>query len=78
RETKRNINVLKRVALIQDIVRERHEVGNQSKSKRQVWRYYVNSIYPMSERSFYRYMGMNVKQEIQKTNYGQMSIEFNG
>lgn len=72
----KNKNVLKRIEIIQQIVNEKYEEGNQSKSKRQVWRHHINRMYPMSERTFYNYMGTDVKKEMKKAEHGQMKIEF--
>ncbi|MBF0576617.1 hypothetical protein [Dysgonomonas sp. GY617] len=76
RQESRRVNALKRYAIIQSLVAERYEVGNQSKSKAQAYRQHINNLYPMGERTFWRIMGTNVQQEIEKVNHGQMSLNF--
>lgn len=44
RTNKRNINVLRRYAIIQELVAERYEEGNQSKSKAQAYRQHINRV----------------------------------
>ena len=60
----RKINVLKRIENVQRIVNENYEPGNQSKCKLQAYRKYVLPIYPMSERTFWRYMNTNIIDEM--------------
>jgi hypothetical protein len=59
-------NLLKRIELVQRIVEENYEPGNQSKCKLQVYRRNVLSIYPMSERTFWRYMRTNAIDQKKK------------
>lgn len=75
-EIKRNKNVLRRIAIVQEIVNEHYEPGNQSKSQVQVLRNVLMKCYPMSERSLRRYMNTDVKEELAKLNDGQMKIDF--
>lgn len=70
----RRLNAAKRAMIIQNIVAERFEPGNQSKSRSQVFRQYVSKYYPMSERTFWFYMGMDVKKEFEKARYGQLEL----
>ena len=51
-------NKLKRVKAVADIVLNHYEAGNQSKSIAQIYKQYVLPIYPMGERTFWRYMGI--------------------
>lgn len=53
-------NLLKRIENVQRIVEENYEPGNQSKCKLQAYRRNVMEIYPMSERTFWRYMNTDV------------------
>jgi hypothetical protein len=73
--TKINKNLLKRIEKVHRIVEENYEVGNQSKCKLQVYRKNVNDIYPMSERTFWRYMK---KDENKKNNADprQLKLDF--
>lgn len=52
-----------RIRNVQRIVKEKYEPGNQSKCKLQVYRRYVMPIYPMSERTFWRYMNTKIDDE---------------
>jgi hypothetical protein len=54
-------NLLKRAEKVQRIVDEHYEPGNQSKCKLQVYRKHVVPVYPMSERTFWRYMEVSKK-----------------
>ncbi|MDR2038632.1 MAG: hypothetical protein LBQ60_11980 [Bacteroidales bacterium] len=56
-------NLLKRIENVQRIVEENYEPGNQSKCKLQAYRKYVLPIYPMSERTFWRYMNTDVNSK---------------
>ena len=64
--TTRRENLLKRIENVQRIVDDNYEPGNHSKCKLQAYRNKVMSIYPMSERTFWRYMKINVAQERKK------------
>lgn len=59
--TARKKNLLKRIENVQRIVEENYEPGNQSKCKLQAFRNHVLDIYPMSERTFWRYMNTDVE-----------------
>ena len=74
RRESRRLNVIKRVMIVQNIVAEHFEPGNQSKSKAQAYRKYISRIYPMGERTFWRYMGMNVKEEMRNAQHGQLTL----
>ncbi|WP_165026781.1 hypothetical protein [Dysgonomonas sp. ZJ279] len=76
KEVKKNVNVLKRYAIIQALVAERFEEGNQSKCKRQAYRQHINTLYPMGERTFYRIMGTDVNKELLNASHGQMTLNF--
>lgn len=66
--TARKENLLKRIENVQRIVEENYESGNQNKCKLQAYRRNVMAIYPMSERTFWRYMNTDVdaKKNTQK------------
>lgn len=61
--TTREKNLLKRIENVQRIVKENYEAENQSKCKLQVYRKFVMPIYPMSERTFWRYMNTDINIE---------------
>ncbi|NDV45490.1 hypothetical protein D0T49_00285 [Paludibacter sp. 221] len=77
RRESRRMNVLKRAEIIQSIVAENFEPGNQSKSRAQAYRQHINKLYPMGERTFWRYMSINVKEEMHEAQKGQLAIDFN-
>jgi|GEM_PF-6497252 len=76
RSESRRLNVIKRAMIIQNTVAEHFEPGNQSKSRSQAYRQHINKLYPMGERTFWRYMSINVKEEMTNAQHGQMMLEF--
>lgn len=62
----RRKNLLKRIENVQRIVKEHYEPGNQSKCKLQAFRNHVVGIYPMSERTFWRYMNTDIEAKKSK------------
>lgn len=60
---KRKENLLKRIEKVQRIVEANYEPGNQSKCKLQAFRNHVQEVYPMSERTFWRYMNTDLKKK---------------
>lgn len=53
-------NLLKRIENVQRIVKDNYEQGNQSKCKTQAYRNHVLPVYPMSERTFWRYVNTDI------------------
>jgi hypothetical protein len=51
-----NANIINKAKLIYDIVDQHYEPGNQSKCQLQAFRKFVMPVYPMSERTFWRYL----------------------
>jgi hypothetical protein len=76
--TARKENLLKRIKNVQHIVEENYEPGNQSKCKLQAYRRSVAEIYPMSERTFWRYMSADVssKKAMGKDDSRQLKLDF--
>lgn len=77
--TTRKENLLKRVGNVQRIVEESYEPGNQNKCKLQAYRRSVMAIYPMSERTFWRYMSTDAstqKDKGQQDDPGQLKLDF--
>lgn len=76
----RNRNVLKRAAIVQGIMEQHYEEGNQSKCQVQVLRNVLMKSHPMSERTLRRYMKIDVKKELGRINdnypYRQLSLDF--
>lgn len=61
-------NTIKRAKLVQELVQLHYEPGRHDRCFLWVYRNYVVHKYPMSERTFWRYMGIDttnieVKQE---------------
>ena len=56
-------NYVKRVRLVCRIVQQHYEPGNQSKSYYQVWRLYVNPVYPMCYETLLRYISIPLPKE---------------
>jgi hypothetical protein len=57
----RRKNMLKRARIVQEIVRDNYEPGNQSKCKSQVYRKYICNKVPMCERTFWEMLSMDVE-----------------
>lgn len=77
--TTRKENLLKRIENVQRIVEKNYEPGNQSKCKLQAYRQNVMDIYPMSERTFWRYMNTDVnpkKNKGQEDDPRQLKLDF--
>jgi len=72
----RKENLLKRIENVQRIVEENYETGNQSKCKLQAYRKNVMSIYPMSERTFWRYMNTDVNEKKKKNEVDKRQLSF--
>jgi hypothetical protein len=64
--TTRKENLLKRIENVKRIVEENYEAGNQKKCKLQAYRLKVKQVYPMSERTFWRYINTDVNEEKKK------------
>lgn len=77
--TARKENLLKRIENVQRIVEENYEPGNQNKCKLQAYRRNVMAIYPMSERTFWRYMNTDVNAKSgkgQQDDPRQLKLDF--
>lgn len=72
----KNKNVLKRAQIVQCVMKEHYEPGNQSKSQIQVLRNVLMKTHPMSERTLRRYMKIDLDEEEKKSNDGQLSFDF--
>jgi hypothetical protein len=62
--------------LVCNIVQEHYEPGDQSKCYRQVWKLYVNPVYPMCYRTMLRYIATPVpkEEENEKEDPNQLSL----
>lgn len=59
----RHENYLRRVKAVQDIVREHYEPGRLDRCYSEVWRRWVYPQYPMSQRTFYRLLKIDLRRE---------------
>ncbi len=53
---KHHKNTLRRIRLVCDIVQRHYEPGNHAKSYFQVWRKFVNPVYPMTYITLMKYV----------------------
>ena len=74
----RKENLRKRIENVKRIVEENYEPGNQKKCKLQAYRFSVMQVYPMSERTFWRYMNADVDEKENKNEMDsrQLSLDF--
>lgn len=56
-------NYIQRIRLVCKIVQEHYEPGDQSKCYYQVWKRYVNPVYPMCYRTMLRYISTPLPKE---------------
>lgn len=56
-------NFLKGVLIIQEIYLQHCDSGL---SNREIFKRYINSSYPMSERTFYEYLALNARKELKE------------
>lgn len=56
-------NTIRRMRLVCKIVQEHYEPGDQRTSYYQVWKMYVNPIYPMCYRTMLRYISTPLPKE---------------
>ena len=66
-KTKHHRNLIKRIRLVCRIVQEHYEPGNQAKCYYQVWKKYVNPVYPMCYRTMLRYISTPLPKEEEQT-----------
>lgn len=56
-------NTMEKARKIQELTAQHYEPGRQDRCKLWVYRNIVNKIYPMSDRTFFRYLAIDVKGE---------------
>jgi len=71
-------NLQNRIEIVKRIVDENYEHGNQKKCKLQIYRFNVKPSYPMSERTFWRYISAHLdkKKRQEEWNKRQLNIDF--
>lgn len=69
-------NTLKKAVLIQKLVAEHYEPGRQDRCFLAVYRNVVTKVYPMSERTFFRYMMLDTSPLKQHEDKRQLKLEF--
>jgi len=74
REKKMNDNVKRRSEIVRQLVADNYEEGRQDRCKRWVYRHIVRKSYPMSERTFWRYLREN--NDSKQVDPRQMLIDF--
>ena len=74
KEKKMNDNVKRRSEIVRQLVADNYEVGRQDRCKRWVYRHIVRKSYPMSERTFWRYLREN--NDSKQVDPRQMLIDF--
>lgn len=55
-------NMIRRAKLVQKMTDEHYEPGRHDRCKKWVFVHVVSKVYPMSERTFYRYLGVDTSQ----------------
>ena len=61
-----NENTLEKARKVRELVDRHYEAGRQDRCKLWVLRNVINKTYPMSERTFFRYIKMQAKEEGKK------------
>lgn len=56
-------NYLRRVKVVQELVKQHYEAGRLDRCYSEVWRRWVYPRYPMSQRTFYRLLKVDLPQE---------------
>ena len=64
----------KKAKMVQQLVEAHYEEGRQDRCKRWIYRNYVQKLMPMSERTFWRYMGMQVEENRKETDERQLRL----
>lgn len=67
-------NTLRRIDLVCDIVRKHYEPGRRDRCYKEIWRRYVNPVYPMCYRTFLNYIGTNTELERRRNAERQLSL----
>lgn len=57
-----HINTIKRIKKVQEITLQHYEIGNQKRCYRAVWREFVYPIYPMSYKTYLRYINYAIRK----------------
>ena len=55
------MNTLRRIDLVCAIAKKYYEPGRRDRCDKEVWRRYVNPVYPMCYRTFLNYIGTNTE-----------------
>lgn len=69
-----HINTLQRIDLVCAIVKRYYEPGRRDRCYKEVWRRYVNPVYPMCYRTFLNYIGVNTELERRRKEERQLSL----
>lgn len=73
---KKHINTLRRIERVAEITEKHYEIGRLDRCYKEVWRRYVDPVYPMSYRTYLRYVQTNYKKEIRERTVppGQLTL----
>jgi len=69
-----NENTRKKAILVQELVKQNYEPGRQDKCLRSVYRHHVIKVYPMCERTFWRYVHLKLEPEKPKEDKNQLKL----
>lgn len=69
-----HLNTLRRIDLVCAIVKRYYEPGRRDRCYKEVWRRYVNPVYPMCYRTFLNYIGTNTELERRRNSERQLSL----
>ena len=56
-------NMIHRAKLVQEMTAEHYEPGRHDRCKKWVFMHIVRKVYPMSERTFFRYLSIGTAEE---------------
>lgn len=69
-----NKNTRKKALIVQKMVQEHYQPERQDRCKLWVWRNVVVKQFPMSERTFWRYLNKDVKEEKEEEDKRQLKL----
>lgn len=74
---KHHNNTIRRMRLVCEIVKEHYEPGDQRRSYYQVWKLFVNPVYPMCYHTMLRYISTPLpkEEETEKEDPNQLSLD---
>jgi len=61
-----HINTLKRIEIISEITNKYYEIGRLDRCYKTIWKKYIYPVYPISYRTYLRYLRTNYKKKIKE------------